>query len=212
MNLLAFLGSVFIISLSGALQPGPVSATAITMGLRNKWAGTLMSIGHGLVEFPLMVFIILGLGEILQKEPVKIAIGAIGGAILVVMAAGMWKGADKQTASADTKTGSPILAGALLTVSNPYFLIWWATVGLALATKAGGWGAWAFALFGLTHWLTDLIWLHALSWTSFKGSHVFSGKVQHRILQFCAFAIFGFGVYFLIDACRLFFAGQGVAR
>ena len=208
MELLAFLGSVFVISFSGALQPGPVTATAITMGVRNRWAGTLMSIGHGLVEFPLMVLIVLGLGETLQKQPVQIAIGSMGGAILLVMAIGMWKNASARQEEADIKTGNAILAGLLLTVSNPYFLIWWATVGLTLATKACGWGAWAFALFGITHWLVDLIWLHALSWTSFKGSHVFSAKVQQRVLQFCALAIFGLGVYFLIDAGRLFFFGN----
>jgi len=208
MELLAFLGSVFVISLSGSLQPGPVTATAINLGVHNRWAGTLMSIGHGLVEFPLMVLIILGLGEILQRQPVKIGIGSIGGAVLLLMAVGMWRSAGKQASDAQTKTGRPVLAGAILTISNPYFLLWWATVGLTLATKASGWGKWAFALFGLTHWLVDLIWLHALSWTSFKGSQVFSPKIQQRVLQVCALAIFGFGVYFLIDAGRLFFAGR----
>jgi threonine/homoserine/homoserine lactone efflux protein len=211
MELLAFLGTVFVISLSGALQPGPVTATAIMMGVRNRWAGTLMSIGHGLIEFPLMVLIMLPLGEILQRQPVKIAVGSVGGAVLLLMAAGMWKSASAHGADAQTRTHNPILAGAILTVSNPYFLLWWATVGLTLATKASGWGRWAFALFGLTHWLTDFIWLHALSWTSFKGSRVFSPKIQQRVLQFCALAILGFGVYFLIDAGRLFFASQGGA-
>ncbi len=208
MELLAFLGSVFILSLSGSLQPGPVTATAIMMGVRDRWAGALMSVGHGLIEFPLMLLIILGLGEILQKQPVKIAIGSVGGAVLLLMAAGMWKSAGAQTADPPTRTGSPILAGAVLTVSNPYFLLWWATVGLKLATKASEWGRWAFVLFGLTHWLVDLIWLNILSWTSFGGSRVFSPKIQQRVLQFCALAISGFGVYFLIDAGRLFFFGN----
>jgi threonine/homoserine/homoserine lactone efflux protein len=168
-----------------------------------------MSIGHGLVEFPLMVLIILGLGQILQREPVKIAIGSIGGAMLVAMAIGMWLGPKQQEASASSKSEKPILAGMLLTVSNPYFLIWWATAGLTLATEASGWGRWAFALFGLTHWSTDLIWLHALSWASFKGSRVFGSKVQRRILQFCAIVVFGFGMYFLIGAGRLYFSVGG---
>jgi threonine/homoserine/homoserine lactone efflux protein len=211
MELLAFLGSVFVISLSGALQPGPVTATAITMGMRNRWAGTLMSIGHGLIEFPLMVLLILGLGEILKRQPVKIAIGSVGGLILLIMAVSVWKSASTHEQKVDIKTGNPILAGLLLTASNPYFLIWWATAGLALATKATGWGVWAFALFGLTHWLTDFIWLHALSWTSFKGSQVCSPNVQKRVLQFCALALFGIGAWFLIDAGRLFFTGQGGA-
>lgn len=67
MALVLFLIQVFIISFSGAIQPGPVTTSAITMGTRNRWAGVLPAIGHGIIEFPLMVLIILGLGEIFQK-------------------------------------------------------------------------------------------------------------------------------------------------
>jgi len=53
---LFFLAQVLIISCSGAMQPGPVTATAIAMGARNRYAGTLLAIGHGIIEFPLMVY------------------------------------------------------------------------------------------------------------------------------------------------------------
>jgi threonine/homoserine/homoserine lactone efflux protein len=62
MDLLFFFLQVFVISFSGAMQPGPVTATVITMAARNRYAGTLLAIRHGIIEFPLMVLIILGLG------------------------------------------------------------------------------------------------------------------------------------------------------
>ena len=91
MELVLFLIQVFIISISGAMQPGPVTATAITMGTRNRWAGSLVAVGHGIVEFPLMVLIIFGLGAIFQKTSSQIVIGILGGLALLYMAYGMFK-------------------------------------------------------------------------------------------------------------------------
>ncbi len=98
-----FLIQVFIISISGAMQPGPVTATAITMGTRNRWAGSLVAVGHGIVEFPLMVLIILGLGTIFQKTSSQIVIGIAGGLTLLYMAYGMFKTASHPV---DAEAGS----------------------------------------------------------------------------------------------------------
>ena len=127
------------------MQPGPVTATAITIGSRNRYAGTLLAIGHGIIEFPLMVVIILGMEKYFKMPKVQITIGLAGGVFLLLMAIQAFL---SLRAKADTKPkalhGKPILAGIILTASNPYFLVWWATVGLALATQAVGWGIWAF--------------------------------------------------------------------
>ena len=50
MELLLFLFQVFGISLSGALAPGPVTAAAITLGARHRFAGTLMALSGDAVE------------------------------------------------------------------------------------------------------------------------------------------------------------------
>ncbi|MHC4363744.1 MAG: LysE family transporter, partial [Planctomycetota bacterium] len=94
----------------------------------------------------------------------------------------------------------PVLAGVILSASNPYFLIWWATVGLALATRATQWGMWAFALFAVVHWSVDLIWLQVLSWVSFKGSKVFGQRGQRTVILICALALLAFGLIFLYAA------------
>ena len=47
--------SVFVVSISGAMAPGPVTATAITLGTKEKYAGVYISIGHAVVEVPLVV-------------------------------------------------------------------------------------------------------------------------------------------------------------
>jgi len=137
MELLFFLSKVVVISLSGVMAPGPVTATAIAMGTRSRYAGTLIAIGHGIVEFPLMILIILGMDKLLKSANTKIIIGLAGGVFLLVMAIQMLysiKSTENQEAKV-TKSG-PVAAGIILSAGNPYFLFWWATVGLTLAMSA----------------------------------------------------------------------------
>ena len=56
--LLLFLFQVVLISMSGVMQPGPVTAATVSIGAENKYAGLLIAVGHGIVEFPLMILII----------------------------------------------------------------------------------------------------------------------------------------------------------
>jgi len=201
MNLLFFLGQVVVISLSGVMAPGPVTAAAIGMGARWRYAGMLLAVGHGVVEFPLMILIVLGMGRILKLPTAQIVIGLTGGAFLLIMAIGMLRSLRSVEIKETKATGStPMLAGIILSAGNPYFLFWWATVGLALATTATGMGIWAFALFAVVHWLCDFIWLGALSWASFKGTGLFGPRSQRIVLIICAVALFFFGLFFIYNA------------
>ncbi len=205
MELLLFLLKVFGISLSGALAPGPVTAAAIGMGSRRRFAGTLIAIGHGLIEFPLMVLLIFGVGRWLTRPSVGIWVGLAGGAFLIFMAIQMFRGL-RATGMPEVQLtkGGPLATGVLLSGGNPYFLVWWATVGLTLITTARGFGIWAFVLFAFAHWSCDLVWLTALSWGSFRGSVFLGPRRQRIVLALCAAAMFGFGVYFIgVQAVRL---------
>jgi threonine/homoserine/homoserine lactone efflux protein len=198
MSLLLFLLNVVGISLSGALAPGPVTAAAIGMGARNRYAGVLMALGHGVVEFPLMILLIFGVGRLLTRPSISTAVGLVGGGFLILMGVQMLRGLGRVETQALPMTRSgPLAAGILLSAGNPYFLIWWATVGLTLITTAQGFGFWAFGLLAIAHWSCDLVWLTALSWASFQGATLFGPKSQRVILGVCAAAMLGFGLYFI---------------
>lgn len=201
MELLTFLLKVIGISLSGVMAPGPVTATAISMGARSRYAGALIAIGHGVVEFPLMVLIVLGAGEILKLPVAQVIIGLAGGVFLLWMAVGMLRSL-RSVGQQETQVAksTPLLAGIVLSAGNPYFLFWWATVGLALATMATGIGIWAFALFAVVHWLCDFVWLSILSWASFKGTGLFGPRGQKIVLLVCGVALVFFGLFFIYNA------------
>jgi len=201
LSLLFFLFKVIIVSLSGVMAPGPVTAAAIAKGQRQRFAGSLIAVGHGIVEFPLMILIILGMDELLKSAKTQIVIGLAGGAFLLFMAIQMLRDIRKTdyTPEKSYKTG-PVLTGILLSVGNPYFLLWWASVGLALATEATQLGIWAFAMFAVIHWLCDLVWLQVLSWASFKGSALLGPQTQRIVLLVCSLALLFFGLYFISRA------------
>ncbi len=200
-EIILFLVSVFVISLSGVLAPGPVTAATIAMGLRDSRAGAKIALGHGIIELPLMLVIVAGFDIVLKNQAVQILIGVIGGAVLVWMGAGMLRQLENADYRAEKHTRfGPFATGFVLSVSNPYFLLWWATVGLKLAVDARGLGAAAFVLFVIIHWTCDLVWLEALSFSSFKGSRVLGGKNLKIVLGICSAALIFFGVQFVYDS------------
>jgi threonine/homoserine/homoserine lactone efflux protein len=201
MGILIFVGQVFVISLSGVLAPGPVTTATIALGSRNRYAGLAVAVGHAIVELPLAILITLGLGKIIQSPSSQFVISLVGGAILVWMAIQMLRSLAPDPVAAGTAgRAGPLATGILLTAGNPYFLLWWATVGLKLATDASRLGLWAFALFALVHWLCDAGWLLVLSWASFKGTTLLGPRRQRIILAVCGTAMAVFGVKFIWEA------------
>jgi threonine/homoserine/homoserine lactone efflux protein len=183
------------------MTPGPVTAATIGMGARSRYAGPLIAIGHGVIEFPLMILIVLGMDRLLKSTATQITIGLAGGMLLLIMAIQMLrslKSAENQEAKATKSV--PVATGIILSAGNPYFLLWWATVGLTLATTATQLGIWAFALFAVVHWLCDLVWLWALSWASFKGSVLLGPRSQQILLLICSAALLGFGLFFIYNS------------
>ena len=89
MPLLAFLLEAVFISLSGVLAPGPMTAMAVGKGSDSPHAGALLAVGHGIVEFPLMVAILYGFGVLLNRDGVRVGIALVGGLFLLVMAIAM---------------------------------------------------------------------------------------------------------------------------
>jgi threonine/homoserine/homoserine lactone efflux protein len=147
-----------------------------------------------------MLLIILGMDKLLKSDATQITIGLAGGILLLIMAIQTLKNLTKPKKQDVSAKHKPILTGLILSASNPYFLIWWATIGLALATTAGSFGVWAFALFALTHWLTDLIWLQALSYASFRGTNLLGQKSQRIVLALCSVALLLFGLFFIYNS------------
>src|SRR3972149_10962564 len=82
--------SWWLVSLSGVMMPGPVSAMAVTEGTRRgPVAGPLVTVGHAAAEAVMLGLLVLGMTRVLQHPPVIGAIGILGGAVLAWMGWGI---------------------------------------------------------------------------------------------------------------------------
>jgi threonine/homoserine/homoserine lactone efflux protein len=199
--MLSFLLSAVAISLSGVMAPGPMTAATLAAGARSRHAGALIALGHAVVEMPLILLLAAGIGTFLKSPAVKAGIGLAGGIVLVLMGVQLlFSLPNNQTDSEAAIQRRPFMTGVVLTAANPYFLFWWATVGLTLATRATEYGAAALIAFGVVHWLCDLVWLEVLSWTGFQGSRALGLRSQRVVSLICAVVLLGFGLKFLYEA------------
>ena len=98
--MIAFLIMAVVVSLSGALAPGPITAAVFAAGTRSRHAGALTALGHAVIEFPLIVLIVAGLGAVFSQPLVRLAIGGVGGLFLALIGAQLMLTARTATAAA----------------------------------------------------------------------------------------------------------------
>ena len=199
-----FLIEAVLISLSGVIAPGPVSAVCVGHGSKSPHAGVAIAVGHGIVEFPLIFGLYLGVAAVLGRPIVATVVGVLGGVVLLWMGAGLLRSVPAQ--AADTAVAmpmnqsSPMLAGLVLSAANPYLLVWWATVGTVLIMRAGEFGALAVVVLAVAHWTCDLVWCYLLSATAFGGGRLLGDRFQRILFGVCGAFLLIVGVRFLTDA------------
>lgn len=96
----------------------------------------------------------------------------------------------------------PVLAGALLSLSNPTWILWWATVGLTFAGQAMAHGAVGLGAFYTGHIASDLVWYSLVSAAVAGGRRVAPPGVWRAALVVCGVALCGLGVLFAFGGLR----------
>jgi threonine/homoserine/homoserine lactone efflux protein len=196
-----------LIGFSGALVPGPLFAVTVSESMRlRRNVGFHIVLGHIAAEVILVTVIVLGLSYLFNKAEVKIVLGIIGGGFLLFTAYGLLVYPIKhmnQQVQIDPKQNSRNLPtlGFLTSFSNPYFTIWWASVGSLLVTEsltiAGYIG---LAIFLISHWCSDLSWYILVSFLSCKSSLRFGSKPVKIAMYICGVLVASLAVYYVIDA------------
>ncbi len=200
-RMVTFLLEVVVISLSGVMSPGPLTAVIVGKGSESPHAGAWIAIGHGVVEVPLMIALVFGAGRLLNVPLVRESMSLAGAIVLVVMAIGLLRLARQGSMVAQRRMRSPFWAGMLLTIGNIHFLVWWATIGLALVLRAAALGVAAFVAMVTVHWCCDFLWSYFLSALAFRGGQFFGKKSQQVLFYVC-------GIILLFFAARLFYIGM----
>jgi len=202
----AFLLEAVLISLSGVMAPGPITAVTVSKGTKSPHAGAIIALGHGIVEIPLMILILYGFGEILKILYIKAIIGLLGGLFLLKMGLDLLQGIKQAKIDSSNDPHSPLMAGIILSLANPYFLIWWATIGSILIFRSITFGLLGFAIFMVLHWSCDFFWCYFLSALSFKGGQFFGKRLQQVLFLICGVFLLFFSAKFIYDAAKIIFS------
>lgn len=201
MTLGAIFFSSFLITLSGAMMPGPLLTMVISESSRRGFsAGPLLILGHVLLEVFMVAALLLGLAPYLQRQGVFAFVALAGALILLGMAFTMFRSLPALTLSQGS--GAPqrrnlLLTGIILSAFSPYWVIWWATIGLGCILQSHRFGAAGVAWFFAGHLLADFLWYSAVSGAVAGGRRFLSDRLYRGIIGACAVLLVLFAGYFI---------------
>jgi len=202
-QLLGFAIVVIVISASGVLSPGPLFTANIFYGLKGgAKAGLKMAYGHTLVEFPLVILLGLGAFSLEAIPEFRTYIAIIGAVGLFVFAGIQLKQIFKNSVEPiNGPKHGPFLAGILLSAFNPFFIIWWLTIGLKLISDSLiFWSFWGILIMFLLHIWMDYVWLTSTALVSSRISKILSNRNFKVLVIGLSVVLVYFGITFLIDA------------
>jgi threonine/homoserine/homoserine lactone efflux protein len=223
MNIFEFASEVIILSASGVLPPGPLFLANLIYGTKQGlYAGVKIAYGHTIVELPLIILITLGIFRLfpftLANENLRM-IGLIGGIAIILFSITQIGSIIRKgdindnlqntnygiTHSLSKKInrrleGGAFVVGIIFSALNPFFLIWWLTVGLKLISDS----VYSFGiiegiliLFSFHIWM-DYVWLAITAYLISKGQSILKLRFYYYFIICISFVLVSYGVYLLI--------------
>jgi threonine/homoserine/homoserine lactone efflux protein len=193
---------VIVISASGVMAPGPLFAANVSHGLRGGTkSGIKMAVGHTIVEFPLVILLGVGVFSLEIFPEFRTMISIFGAITLFAFATVQIKTVlqKKDSITSNSKQG-PLVTGIVLSGLNPFFIIWWLTIGFKLISDAML--IWAFSgilvVFFLHIWM-DFVWLGGVSFLASKSSRILSNRNYKILMIGLSLMLVYFGITFLTD-------------
>jgi len=208
----------FIVALTGAMSPGPLLTYTIIKSAKTNKRGYLMGlwiiIGHAILEMGIILLLLLGFSFVLKNIAVVRIIGVSGGLILILFGAFIIRDIFNGSISTSFLNSrdepnndpglvenkgieNPVIGGIMVSMSNPYWWVWWATIGFAFMIQFNiSFEKWPKLLaFFLGHEAGDLIWYLLVSTLAFFGLRHMNRKAYYGILMICALFMVLFGIY-----------------
>ncbi len=210
MGLLAIFFTALMVGFSGAMAPGPISTLVVAQASRRGfWVGPAITLGHALAEAAIVAALALGLRELVAASHLAVAIALAGGPFLIYMGASTLRDAlrpaARPLAAPAPKAGrwGPVVAGLGASFSNPYWFLWWSTVGATYVVLSLEHGAHGVAAFYGGHILSDLSWNSLLAFLMASGRRWLPAGAVRAFLAVAGAFLVGLGLYFLASGLRM---------
>ena len=201
--MLTALGTVVVTSLSGVMAPGPMFTMTLAKSYKSPWAGAQVSLGHAVIEVPLILLIYFGVAQFFQNIVVQLVLSVLGGGMIIWMGIGLFRARKELARGSKDTSYSAFVAGILMSGLNPFFLVWWVTVGSLLLMTFLEFSPQGLILFIVVHWLCDLVWLSLVSFTVYKTHSFLAQRLQEWIFIVLSVALLYFGGQFIVKGILL---------
>ena len=204
--------SSMLIGLSGAMMPGPMFTVCVAESYKKGfWAGPVMVLGHAIPELVLAVLFSIGLNKFLDDKTVVGTIGIVGGLFLGWLAVKIFievrRGVSVDLTAKKEVGWGPLVAGIWTSVSNPGWIVWWATIGARYILLSLDHGIIGVVFFLVGHEMADLLWYGTVSFLVSRGRGRISDRIYHGVLYACSFLVLVFAVLFLVNGIRTLIKG-----
>jgi len=201
--MLPILLSVVVISLSGVMAPGPMFAVTLAKSYRSPWAGALVSLGHAIIEVPLILLIYFGFAQFFQNSMVQFGLSIAGGGMIIWLGIAMFRARTEVVRQGKDLPYNAFVAGVFTSGFNPFFLVWWATIGSMLVMKFLDFGTSGLITFIFVHWLCDFAWLSLVSIFIYRTHSMWNRKFQEWLFIACSLLLVGFGGWFVFSGIQI---------
>jgi len=204
---------IILVSVSGVLSPGPLFFANLVLSKNGGfWSGIKIAIGHTIVELPVVILYSIPL-IIFTSQSVTFSIinfiSLIGGISLIafgiLFVVKIISKNNKHNYLIDSsRIEKPVIAGMLFTGINPFFFLWWISVGIKLISDS-------IALLGypigiaflfLVHVWMDYAWLGLTSYFASRGISVLRSQYHKFIILILTIPLFYYGINFTLTAIR----------
>ena len=206
MGFIEFGLTVVLVSTSGVLSPGPLFFANLLYGSKYGYkAGLMCSYGHTIVELPLILLLAFGALSFEVFPSFKPAISIIGGITLIAFAIMQVLSAiRKKNRDAIQTSRSPLLMGIIFSALNPFFIIWWLTIGMKMITDA----LLLASIFGLvfmflTHIWMDYAWLTSIAHMARKGVSIIGNRYYLFLLLGLSAVLIYLGTNFILEGMKI---------
>jgi threonine/homoserine/homoserine lactone efflux protein len=191
------------VSLSGVISPGPMFAVVLAKSYRSPWAGTMMALGHAVVEVPLICLIYFGFARFFQNHAVQVLLAILGGGMILWMGISMFRDRARVVKEGRDLPYSAFVAGIVMSALNPFFLLWWATVGSLLVMQFLDFGPEGLFVLVVVHWLCDLVWLSFVSQFIHRTHHFLGLRFQEWLFILTALFLAFFGLKYIVSGIQM---------
>ena len=200
----------FVTGFSGAIMPGPLLVAVIGQTPAQGMKGMAGLIGgHAVLEFFLLILLILGLRAVLQRPPVRAAIGLVGGVALLLMSIDMLRqgwgmSLELGTEGAVAYSWAELMVlGAVICAANPYFIGWWGTIGVGQLAQTAPRTKPEYLAFYLAHEAADFTWYGAVALVIVTGERWLTDGIYRGLIIVCGGILVVLSGWFLYTGFRL---------